>query len=167
MKKRHRKIRELRAGFVTKLTKQTKALTAQDYVRTPDGRLRDEAYCQRQKLWVATYNKWYQYVGRNPKQSADQIRSMTVSQKNKFFFSLTHDYVVLNPYGNHFEEKFCMVVFVLSKPRTNKNIQMNGNLLRNSFQIMQDTIHAPVGWESRTFQDHCIDFRERLNKSQE
>ena len=163
MNKQQRKIRELRARFVTKLTKQTQLLRAFEYTRIPGGRHKGMSVYSGEKEWVNAYNKWYQLVGRNPKQSADQIRVMTVSQKNKFYSWLTHDYTLFNPWGNHFEEKFSMMVFVLSKPKTMENLRLNNKVLRRSYETMQDSVGKPGTWASRTFQEHCDNFREFLN----
>ena len=162
MNKQQRKIRELRARFVTKLTKQTRVLSALDYVRSKKWPLKNEAY-QNDKVWVDTYNKWYQLVARNPKQSADQIRQMSVSQKNKFFLWLAVDGVLFNPYGNHFDEKFSMTVFVLSKPKTMENLRQNKKMLNCSFVTMQRSVSDETGFHSKIFDEHCVNFRERLN----
>jgi hypothetical protein len=143
MNKQQRKIRELRARFVTKLTKQTQLLRAFEYTRIPGGRHKGMTVYSGEKEWVDTYNKWYQLVGRNPKQSADQIRVMSVSQKNKFYSWLTEDHPLFYPWGNSFREKFAMVSFVLSKPRTMKNIRDNDLFLRHSFASMQDSVGKP------------------------
>jgi len=166
MNKQQRKIRELRARFVTKLTKQAKILRALDYMRTSGDCLIDITLRKKEEKWVDTYNKWYQFVGRNPKQAADEIRLMPVSQKNKFYFWLTHEYVLLNPYGNHFDEKFCMMVFVLSKPKTMANFLNNYAQLRSSFTTMQYTVDfgTPGSWEEAFFLADCEGTtRRRLN----
>ena len=166
MNKQQRKIRELRARFVTKLTKQTKVLRATDYVRTPGGHLIDITLRKKEQKWVDTYNKWYQFVGRNPKQAADEIRMMTVSQKNKFFFCL-EEWSFFNPYGNHFEEKFAMMTFVLSKPKTLENFLSNKALLKNSFSIMQKAVDNPGYWHEDFFLADCKGaVRSKLNNLQ-
>jgi hypothetical protein len=141
MNKQQRKIRELRARFVTKLTKQTKVLRAMDYARSgcvcPE---RQKSY-NKNKKWVDACNDWYQTVGINPKNAADQIRQMSISDKNKFYLWLSYDYNLFRPYGNHFEEKFAMVIFVLSKPRTQQNLRVNYKIFRNSYAIMQDSVN--------------------------
>ena len=167
MNKQQRKIRELRARFVTKLTKQTQLLRAFDYTRIPGGRHKGMSVYSGEKEWVDTYNKWYQLVGRNPKQSADQIRVMSVSQKNKFYSWLTHDYTLFNPWGNSFEEKFSMMVFVLSKPKTLENFLSNKALLKNSFSIMQKAVDNPGYWHEDFFLADCKGaVRSKLNNLQ-
>lgn len=141
MNKQKRKIRELRARFVTKLTKQTKALSALDYSRSgcicPE---RKRSY-NKNKKWVDAYNNWYQTVAQTPKHVADQIRQMSISDKNKFYLWLSsYDNNLFRSHGNHFEEKFAMVIFVLSKPRTQQNLRANYSIFRNSFAIMQDSV---------------------------
>jgi hypothetical protein len=135
MNKLNRKIRNLRARFVTKLTKQTKRLSALDYSV--------EDYKQ-EKIWVDYHNNWYNFVGRNPKQSAGQISKMSVGKKNKFFFWLNSCYGIYNPYGNHFNEKFSMMVFVLSNPKSIKNLHINEKLLYRAFKAMQDVLEVDL-----------------------